>query len=474
MSRLYWAPALLLLAAATAAADDVRSKPLTLHPPAPAARALRYALLPEVGDTTPGNAVDHYHMAAMNMKQDAPPTRDWHPMLDQWMAAPLKDLPRKDVGEFLQRCESTFKEVDIGARCEQFDWRLTERLRKAGFNTMVQDFQDMRDVTALLSLRIRYELAEGRTDEAARSLQTGFAMARHTGDSPTLITALVGIAIGNIMLDRLEEVIQQRDAPSFYWPLADLPRPMFDLRKPMQGERVAVYATFPGMADMAADVNAKPWTPEQVEKIVVMFRDLDDEQNQVLKVKNEALMLSRLATGHEAAKKALIGEGRPKELVDAMPHVQVAMRAALQHYDAVYDEMLKWQNLPYAEALPGMQRAAEKIKQDQDDANGPAIQLARLLLPRADRVLAARTRIDRRVAALHCVEAVRLHAAAHDGKLPASLDEIHEAPIPADPADGKPFGYRVVGDRAFFSSTPFLGQPVNNANTPTYELVFNR
>ena len=38
------------------------------------------------------------------------------------------------------------------------------------------------------------------------------------------------------------------------------------MRKPMQGERLMAYGSFPGLADMADDLNAKPWTPEQVEK----------------------------------------------------------------------------------------------------------------------------------------------------------------------------------------------------------------
>src|SRR3954464_11938874 len=109
MKHFLSAVALAFLAAVTAAADDdVRSKPLTLHAPAPAARALQYALLPELQDAIPGNAVDHYRQAIKNMKQDAPPARDWYPALDQWMAAPLKDFPREDAGKFLKQCETTF------------------------------------------------------------------------------------------------------------------------------------------------------------------------------------------------------------------------------------------------------------------------------------------------------------------------------------------------------------------------------
>ena len=470
MKHVLFAFALALLAAAAAPADDVRSKPLTLHIPPPPARALQYALLPELRDTTPGNAVDHYRQAIKNMKQDAPPEREWYPSLEQWMAAPLKDFPRDEVRPFLKQCESTFKEVEAGARSEQCDWGLTEKLRKTGIATLLPDVQKMRAIAALLQLRIRYELAEGRMDRAVRALQTGFAMARHVADAPTLISALVGMAISAIMLDRLEELIQQPDAPNLYWPLTDLPRPLFDLRKPMQGEPVSVYGTFPGMTEMEADLNAKPWTPEQVEKVVAVFRELTDEQNQFLQIKDDAEMLLRIAARHDAAKKVLIEEGRPKELVDAMPHVQVALYVALRQYNQWFDELLKYQSLPYCEAQPLMDRVEAKLKQ-VDERAGPAVPLATLLLPAVKKVFAARTRIDRRVAALRCVEAVRLYAAAHDGKLPASLDDIKDVPVPDDPVTGKPFGYRLVGDRAFFSSTPFPGYPAINATTPTYELI---
>ena len=408
------------------------------------------------------------------MKQDAPPSRDWYPAIDEWMAAPLKDFPRDDVAKFLKPCESTFREVEAGARCEDCDWGLTEKLRRNGFNTIIQDVQDMRAVTALLGLRIRFELAEGRTDRAVHALQTGFAVSRHVADSPTLISALVGIAVGNIMLGRLEEVMQQPDAPSFYWPLTDLPRPFIDLRKPMQGERVSVYGSFPGAAEMAADLNAKPWTPEQVAKVVYQFQYFDDEPNEVLKIKDQALLLTRIASQHEAAKKLLLDEGRPKELVEAMPHVQVALRASLYRYDQVYDQFLKEQGLAFWEARPAITQAEERLKGLANDRDESAIPIARFLLPAVQKVFAARTRTDRRIAALRCVEAVRLYAAGHDGKFPAALDDVKDVPIPDDPVTGKPFGYRLVGDRAFLTSTPFPGQPANNATTPTYELIFNR
>ena len=41
-----------------------------------------------------------------------------------------------------------------------------------------------------------------------------------------------------------------------------------------------------------------------------------------------------------------------------------------------------------------------------------------------------------------------MYAAAHDGKLPATLDDIEEVPIPLNPMTGKPFPYHLEGKTA--------------------------
>jgi hypothetical protein len=364
--------------------------------------------------------------------------------------------------------------VEAAARSEQCDWGLTEELRKKGISTLLPDVQEMRQIATLLSLRIRYELAEGRLDKAARSLQTGFAISRHLGEEPTLISALVGIAVGSIMEARLEEFIQQPNAPNLYWSLTDLPRPFIDLRKAMQGERVGAYGTFPGMAETAADLNAKPFTTEQVEKAVFQLPYLFEDNNDLLRFKDRTLMALRLAARHETAKKILINQGRPKELVDAMPHFQVGLLIALQQYDQEFDELLKWQSQPYWQSQPEMVKWAKHTKELRDDNNAPAIPIARLLLPAVQKVFAARTRIDRRIAAVRCVEAIRLYAADHGGKLPSQWEEIKDAPLPLDPVTGRAFDYHVAGDRAFLSCTPFPDQPADKNNTPSFELIIQR
>ena len=137
---------------------------------------------------------------------------------------------------------------------------------------------------------------------------------------------------------------------------------------------------------------------------------------------------------------------------------------AFRQYDRIFDEYLKVQSFVYWEAQPTVDKADAQRGALADDKDGPALPLAGLLLPGVKNIFAARTRTDRNIAALRCVEALRLHA-ARAGALPPSLDEIEDAPVPADPFTGRPFNYRLAGDRAFLSGAD-LGEFVQTISTP--------
>jgi hypothetical protein len=75
--------------------------------------------------------------------------------------------------------------------------------------------------------------------------------------------------------------------------------------------------------------------------------------------------------------------------------------------------------------------------------------------------------LDRRIATLRVIESLRLYAAAHDGKLPESLDQIKEVPVPDDPATGKPFIYRPAGAAALLH----VPQAGLRAPSPPYRIA---
>lgn len=69
-----------------------------------------------------------------------------------------------------------------------------------------------------------------------------------------------------------------------------------------------------------------------------------------------------------------------------------------------------------------------------------------------DRVRAVAKRIDRHIAALQCVEAIRSYVVSHGGQLPRTLAEITENPVPKDPISGEPFRYTRTGSTAALES----------------------
>ncbi len=97
--------------------------------------------------------------------------------------------------------------------------------------------------------------------------------------------------------------------------------------------------------------------------------------------------------------------------------------------------------------------------------------LAGLFLPAVQKVFFATTRIDRKIAALRCLEAIRLYATTHDGKLPGALSEITEVPIPIDPVTGKEFEYKVEEGKAVLAAPPPAGEKPSSGNYLKYELT---
>ena len=66
-------------------------------------------------------------------------------------------------------------------------------------------------------------------------------------------------------------------------------------------------------------------------------------------------------------------------------------------------------------------------------------------------------RLDRNVAVLQCIEALRLYASAHDGKFPNELSDITQVPVPDDPVMQKLIIYRCTGSKAFLEAPAVKG-----------------
>ena len=127
---------------------------------------------------------------------------------------------------------------------------------------------------------------------------------------------------------------------------------------------------------------------------------------------------------------------------------EVIARALVARYRDMRDERFKLSYLPYREVRV-LSLALEQ--QQKPQASGP-IAVLNELHSSVVSCLSAQVRVDRRVAVLRTIEAIRLYASAHEGKLPESLGQITEVPVPDDPATGKPFEYHHDGEAALLAA----------------------
>jgi hypothetical protein len=95
------------------------------------------------------------------------------------------------------------------------------------------------------------------------------------------------------------------------------------------------------------------------------------------------------------------------------------------------------------------------------------------LLPQTIELCRARAQLGRQIALLRHVEALRLHAARHDGELPARLCDI-SVPLPDDPFTGKPFDYTVEGTTAHLRGESRSGEGSKARCKVHYEVMISR
>lgn len=416
------------LAVPGSAEDAVRSETLIRLnvSPAPKPRpVLRYLLLPELSEMKPGNPILGYYKCFGGQQRyvfDQAGSGRGGSLLDM----PLKEVPAKTLDELGPHALSL---ADEAARLDSPDWQIVLQLRRDGINLLLPDVQALRNLARALAARCSAEVASGRIDDAIRTAKTMFALARHLGEHPTVISNLVGLAIANITIGPLEELIQQPACPNLYWALTNLPDPLVSLEHGMNGERLFVASEFRDLDESA------PMSPEQVRKALVHLDKLFIDA--VLKkplggIRGWVNARAKKPEAVKAARQRLVECGIPEERLLRFPPEQVILVDEKHELDDRRDEAMA------IFKLPTWQFEVESVRLKKRE---PSL-MSELLLPNAMRLRRVQGRLEQRIALLRHIEALRLYASSHAGALPARLDEISE-PLPNDPFTGKPFGYEL-------------------------------
>ncbi len=425
---------------------------LTVTPAAAPEPALKYRLLTPESELKRGNAASFYYRALMANPAVYKSQRDkFGEAYDEWydFQTPQAELPLDKLREASAALDGAvvkqLREAALRRDC-RWDWQLDDirGLDLIGF--VLPEIQESRQLSRALLLQTRLAVAEGRYDEALAMMRVNYKMARDVSAEPLLVCGLVGVAeamMGNLAV---LELCGAKNSPNLYWALAELPRPLVDLRPAVQFEMSGGMRVFPFMIDAErVDHSPEEWA-RLLGDALHQLHSVGGEQAIGISggVKGQLAAATFATVSYGPAKQRLIDSGMNPDDIERMPVGQVIAIDAAREYRRVADEFEKWWYVPYRTARLMAPAAETQFKGGKLDA-GYGGMIAQLLVPALSSARNAQERLGWQLGALQTVEAIRMHAAA-TGELPASLAEITAVPLPENPATGEAYRYERKDD----------------------------
>jgi hypothetical protein len=432
--------------------------------PMPAPKpVLRYQLLPEWAELSPGNAAQGYLLCFMEQRtfflgKEAVAERA------RYLAMPLAELP---VARLREYGGAALRQADWAARLDSLGWQYVRPSRDLGIGEVPGELGQLQVLASALQVRFRAEVAGRRFDDAIRTAKTLFALSRDLGEHGTEVANLVGLWVAHLALGGLEEMVQQTGCPNLYWALTDLPWPLVDLRKGIQGDRALVAGELRLLRDDApmleSDIEA---FVSHLAGILSFMREQEGKAPHNLRGRLQGRLraFANDADRLRAARRRLIEAGCAEALVRRFPPSQLILLDERREFEVQWDERTKLLAFPLCQ----IDSLASDPGGDRGE-NGPFADF----LPRTIELCRARGQLERQIALLRHVEALRLHAAGHDGKLPARLCDT-SVPLPVDPYTGKPFDYTVEGTTAHLRGESCSGVGSKARCKVHYEVMISR
>jgi hypothetical protein len=251
-------------------------------------------------------------------------------------------------------------------------------------------------------------------------------------------------------------MVQQPGCPNLYWALTNLPSPLVDLHKGIEGDRLLAKTEL-GVVDGRA-----PMTDEQLKKAVSRIATILDFQRfesgkPVRSIRPRLQERARDEDRVRAARRRLMEAGCAEEVVRRFPPLQVILLDEKRAYECLRDEEMKMLALPFWQSDTQSQ-AGESLLEG--------------LQPQIVQARQTQARLEQRIALLRHIEALRMYAASHHGQWPAHLAEM-PVPLPVNPFTGKAFDYKVEGLTAHIQG--FLPpDETNPASQILYEVTLRR
>jgi hypothetical protein len=165
-----------------------------------------------------------------------------------------------------------------------------------------------------------------------------------------------------------------------------------------------------------------------------------------------------------AARERLIEAGYAPDSVKTFPPMQVILVDEKRDYEIKRDERMKLLALPLwqIDSLVGG-------KELTFDGDGLLVDLQ----PHIIKLRRTQGQLEQQIAFLRHVEALRMYAVRHNGKLPAKLSDV-SVPLPVDPVSGKPFVYALDAAIAHIRGSSVQADEKDQRSNVHYEVTLQK
>jgi hypothetical protein len=444
---------------------DVEVVHLVVTPAAESVPAFKNRLVSRDIDLVAGNAAPYYYRALLQAKSSNEIVhKHFGDDYDNWWSSgkdgtAIAKLPLDKVRQADSICDGVIRDyLQDAVRRFDCDWGLNvDQLRGPKiFSFLLPEFQDSRQLGRILALRTRLAIVDHRYDDAIASMRMSYRLGHDVARVPFIVCGLIGIAIDSTANGTLTDLIAAPNSPNMYWALTELRTPVIDLRPAMRFEMDFGPRIFSFLKDAeTTDRSSAEWN--------LLFtqacRDLEhigglkalgppkDKEDVAAGIAATGLGLC----GYSYAKDQLIAQGMDKARVEQMAVGQVMAIYTARLNQRFVDDAEKISYLPNADARRAQDALDKQLFAATFMGSGEhreVFPFVSYLLPAVIRTLDAQWRLDRDVALLRTIEALRMYAASHDGHLPEQLEDIREVPVPPNPITGKAFSYRLENDIA--------------------------
>jgi hypothetical protein len=449
---------LLLFVASSMPADEPVE--LTIHPQAIESPRLKYRLLPSEAELKPGNAVP---ILLRLPWEQIPYMTKVVPTLHEWDARPLDDPAWQSFPGTLP--DHFYSEMKRAAFRRTAEWEYPIGEQSAYF-ILLPDVQGLRTfLGSALSAKVRYHVTRKEFTQARETILVALANGRHLAQTPFYVNQLIASAIYRSTLDRATELIAQPESPNLYWGFSGLSGSLLELERTADLEASAFAMTFPAVTDLDRPRDAAEWK-KMADQLVETLEHLGElpapqkgEEGTVLKQ-----FLDRIAPPSAMGRTSFVKHGRAElagllkltdEKVAAMSDDEVGIRWYAVERMRRDQRTAAVMVLPPREAWPELMALQADLAAFREKTGGKG----QSFLDPTNVYVGLRS-LQRKIAALRIIEAVRDHLAKHEGRLPETLAEIEGAPIPLDPLTDEPFAWKVTGESAILTA-PALPEGVD-------------